>query len=58
MQLYETFTDCSTHLANLFVATAELNNKMALYMTDQKMFAVKIFYSSGGSCVAVDRQFQ
>jgi hypothetical protein len=39
------------------ISTAQLDNKMALYMTDQKVFAIKIFYSSGGSSVAVAREY-
>jgi hypothetical protein len=34
----------------------ELSNKMASYTTDQKMVVIKTFHSSGGSCVAVERQ--
>jgi hypothetical protein len=59
MQLYEAFTNCSTHLGNLSVAigSAALCSKIVSCMMDQKVFAVKSFYSSGGSCVAVERQY-
>jgi hypothetical protein len=45
-------------LGNLFVAigNAEPNNKMVLFMTDQKVF-IKIFYYCGGSYIAVERQY-
>jgi hypothetical protein len=35
---------------------AKLANKIVSCTTDQKVFAIKILYSSGGSCVAVERQ--
>lgn len=60
MQLCEAFTDHSTHVGNLLiaVATAELCNKIeSLYMMDQKMFIMKSFYSSGGSSVAMEREY-
>jgi hypothetical protein len=52
MQLYET-SDHSTHLGSLFVAdiNVELSNMMLSYRTDQKVFLIKTFYFSGGSCV-------
>jgi hypothetical protein len=37
----------------LFIGNAELSNKMASYMMDQKVFVTKTFYSSGVSFVAV-----
>jgi hypothetical protein len=51
---------CETHMGNLRVAVAiaELCNKIALYMMDQIMFIIKTFYSSSGSCVAVERQYR
>jgi hypothetical protein len=30
---------------------------MALYIMDQKVFIIETFYSSGGSCIAVERQY-
>jgi hypothetical protein len=39
------------------VAIAELCNKIAFYTMDQKMFIMKTFYSSDGSCVAMERQY-
>jgi hypothetical protein len=53
MQLYDTFTDSSTHSGNLFagVANAGMSNNMASYMMEQKTF------HSVGSCVAVKRQY-
>lgn len=50
MQLYETFTACSTHLRNWSVAIckAQLSNKMASYTTDQRIF-IKTCHPSGGS---------
>jgi hypothetical protein len=59
MLLCETFTDCSTHLGNLFVAigNTELNDKMMSHMTYQKVFVITTPYSSGGPFVAVDRQY-
>lgn len=46
-------------LVNLFVVVgnAELSNKTALYTADQKMFAIRTFYCSCGSCVALKRQY-
>jgi Fe2+ or Zn2+ uptake regulation protein len=46
-------------LGNLFAAIGitELSNKMASHTTDQELFVIKTFYSSGGSCVAVERQY-
>jgi hypothetical protein len=57
--MYGTFTDRSTHFVNSFVAVgnAELSNKMASYMRDQRMFVIKTYYSYGCSCVAVGRQY-
>jgi hypothetical protein len=57
MQLHGTLKDRSTDFVNLFLAAgnAELSNKMASYMRDQKMFVIKTFCSEGGSCVAVGR---
>jgi hypothetical protein len=45
----------STRLGNLFApdGNTDLSNSMASYMADQKVFVVKTFNSSGGSCVAV-----
>jgi hypothetical protein len=42
MQLYESFIYRSTYLGNLFVVigNAELNNKMASHMSDQKVFII------------------
>lgn len=36
----------------------QLINKLASYMTDQKVFVIKIFYTSGGSCDSVVRQYR
>jgi hypothetical protein len=57
--LYETFTERPTNSENLRVAVgnAELSNKMALCTTNKKMFFIKTFYCSGGSCAAVERQY-
>lgn len=48
----------SAHFGNLFVAitNAELRNKMELYIMDQPVLVIKTFYSSNGSCAAVERQ--
>jgi hypothetical protein len=53
--MYETFTILLYTWRNLYVAIgiAQLSNKMVLYSTDQKVFVIKTFYSSG---VAVARQ--
>jgi pantothenate kinase len=53
MQFYETLTDRSAHLENLFVAvgSGELSNKMMSYTKDQNVF-IKTVYFSGGSFVA------
>jgi hypothetical protein len=55
MLLYEIFIDRWTRLWNLFAAddNADLRVSMVSYTTDKKMFVIKTFYSSGGSCVAV-----
>jgi hypothetical protein len=47
-------------LEKVFVAVGntELRNKMASHTTDQKLFVIKTFYSSGGSWVAVGRQYR
>jgi hypothetical protein len=57
--LHETFCDSSALLVTLFVAVgnAELNNKKALYTMGQKAFAIKTFYCSGDSSVALERQY-
>jgi hypothetical protein len=45
--MYEMFTDCSMHLGDLFVVgSAELSNKMVSCTVVQKMFVIKVFYSS------------
>jgi DNA-binding transcriptional regulator WhiA len=46
-------------LGNLFVAigNTELSNKMVLYTTDQELFTINIFYSSGGLYVAMENHY-
>jgi hypothetical protein len=58
--LYEIFAGCSTDLGTVFIAVgkAELSNKMASYITDRKVFAIKTIYSSGGSCISEENQFR
>jgi hypothetical protein len=53
-------TNSFIHVVYLFVAlgNAELINKMASYTTNRKLFVIKAFYFSGGSCVAVERQYR
>lgn len=57
--MYENFIDRSKRFGKLFVAVdiTELRNKMASYMTDQRVFVIKIFHSSNISCVPVQRQY-
>jgi hypothetical protein len=45
MHLSENLTVLSAHLGNFFVTigSAELSNKMLLYMTDQKVFVANLF---------------
>jgi hypothetical protein len=45
-------------MENLSVAfgSTKLSNEMSSYTTDQEMFVTKTFYTSGGFCVAVERQ--
>jgi hypothetical protein len=40
------------------VGNTELNNKLALHTTNQKVFVNKIFCSSGGSYVAVESRLR
>jgi hypothetical protein len=39
------------------IGNAELSNNMALYTADQDVF-IETFYSSAGSCVAVERPYR
>jgi hypothetical protein len=59
-KLYGSFTDRPVYLENLFVAVgnAEPSNKMASYSTDQKVFVIKVFHSSGSSRVAAEEQYR
>jgi hypothetical protein len=55
MQLYEVFIlSLYTLWKIVAIGNTEQSNKMVSYTTDQKMFVVKTFYSSGGSHVAVE----
>jgi hypothetical protein len=47
-------------LENVLIAVGnvELSNKMVSHLMDEKVFAIKTSYSSGGSCAAVERQYQ
>jgi hypothetical protein len=55
--LYDSTIGNTTHLGKFVsVGSTELSNRMASYMTDQKVFRIETFYSFGGSCVAVLRQ--
>jgi hypothetical protein len=52
-QLYATFNYRSAQSGNFIVTVgnAEVSNKMVSYKPDQN------FYSSGGSCVALEKQY-
>jgi hypothetical protein len=41
----------------VIVGSTEMFKEMASYTTNQKAFVARTFYSSGGSCVAVERQY-
>jgi hypothetical protein len=52
------FSQTFLHLGKLSAAAdnSGLRNRMASYTTDQEVFTITTFYSSGGACVGVGRQ--
>jgi hypothetical protein len=49
--LWNLIVDCSTQW-EIVIGSAELSNKMASYVMDQKVFVTNTLYSSCVSCVA------